>query len=75
LHLQQNNIEDVAQIIEARAMALLSFKLFTSEAENKYWKPGAIDTTLTLTRVCADCREVWLPFAAAPEASNNQLDS
>ena len=56
-------------------MALLSFKLFTSDEENKYRKPGAIETTLTLTRVCADCREVWLSFAAAPEASNNQLDS
>jgi len=63
-----------AVAIEARAMAL-SFKLFTSDEENKYRKAGAIETTLTLTRVCADCREVWLPFAAAPEASNNQLDS
>jgi hypothetical protein len=30
---------------------------FTAEEETKYRKPGAIEAILTLTRVCADCRE------------------
>jgi hypothetical protein len=29
---------------------------FTSEEETKYRKPGAIEATLTLARVCAECR-------------------
>jgi hypothetical protein len=45
-----------SQIIEARD-GFLSFRLFTSEDETKYRKPGAIEAILTLTRVCADCRE------------------
>ncbi|HTF63897.1 MAG TPA: hypothetical protein VK638_14505 [Edaphobacter sp.] len=45
-----------SQIIEARD-GFLSFRLFTTEEETKYRKPGAIEATLTLTRVCAECRE------------------
>jgi hypothetical protein len=45
-----------SQIVETRD-GFLSFKLFTPEEETKYRKPGAIEATLTLTRVCADCRE------------------
>jgi hypothetical protein len=49
-------IPKASQIIEARD-GFAQFKLFTSEEETKYRAPGAIEATLTLTRVCADCRE------------------
>jgi hypothetical protein len=49
-------IPKASQIIVARD-GFVQFKLFTSEDETKYRKPGVIEATLTLTRVCADCRE------------------
>jgi hypothetical protein len=49
------SIPKASQIIEARD-GFLQFKLFTTEEETKYRKPGAIEATLSLTRVCAECR-------------------